>query len=66
LPVDLLDLVLLDRAVLLLDADHAVVEMPTTIAVRISTCGSGLENTASVTPSWKIGAVPPLTLPIVM
>ena len=44
----------------------AIVEMPTTIAVRIKTCGSGFEKTPVSFAPLKIGAVPFSTLPIVM
>ncbi len=39
----------------------ASVATPTTIAVRISTCGNGFEYT--VNASLRIGAVPPISLP---
>jgi hypothetical protein len=45
---------------------RAVVETPTTIAVRISTCGNGFEYSWSVAPGWMMGAVPPSTLSMVM
>ena len=37
----------------------ADVATPTTIAVRMSTCGRGFEYTTSCSPCTKIGAVPP-------
>ena len=46
---------------------RAVVAIPTTIAVRIRTCGSGLEYiTAELLAdlSSRIGAVPPFIFPI--
>src|SRR5690606_4294924 len=45
---------------------RAVVAIPTTMAVRISTCGRGLEKTPPRSPGVRIGAVPPSILFIEM
>jgi multicomponent Na+:H+ antiporter subunit B len=44
--------------------ERALVEMPTTIAVRIKTCGNGFENKLAPMLVFKMGVVPPSTLPI--
>ena len=47
---------------------NAVVATPTTMAVRINTCGSGLlyAPAAASTAASAMGALPPATLPKVM